>query len=327
MIQGRNSGLGETSIKDSDACSDHTTVAVIIPTFNHARFLPDSIMSVLAQTRPADEIIVVDDGSADDPASVVAQFPKVQFIRQQNGGPSAARNTGLRNCCASHVVFLDADDRLLPMALEAGLMRILSRPDCGFVYGGFRVISKDGRPISPDRFTPIEGDSLHALLHSNLPIIPSTALFRRDCVLAVHGFDETLRRCEDYDLFLNIAQRYPVASHPEIVAEYRKHGQNVSDNHVEMLKAELAVRHRYEARIRPDALARAHFRDGRAGMINGRVAAMLGGAYGRWSTHHKIGAFARDLVQAARWAPLFTICFLFTVLGRRASKVLSRRIV
>jgi len=327
MIAGGNSELSEACVKDSAAPGDRTTVAVIIPTFNQARFLPDSIMSVLAQTRPADEIIVVDDGSNDDPASVVAKFPTVQFIRQRNRGPSAARNTGLRNCRASHVVFLDADDRLLPMALEAGLMRIASRPDCAFVYGGFRVISKDGRPISHDRFTPIEGDSFHALLHANLPIIPSTALFRRDCLLAVNGFDETLRRCEDYDLFLNIAQRYPVASHPEIVAEYRRHGQNVSDNHVAMLKAELAVRHRYEARIRPNALARAHFRDGRAGMTNGRVNAMLRGSYARWSTHHKVGPLARDLVQAARWAPLFTIRLLLGALGRRASEVLPPRIV
>ena len=97
---------------------DGMTVAVIIPTFNHARFLAEAIKSVLAQTRPADEIIVVDDGSTDDPAAVVAKFPTVRLIRQDNRGLSAARNTGLRNCKASHIVFLDADDRLLPTALE-----------------------------------------------------------------------------------------------------------------------------------------------------------------------------------------------------------------
>ena len=225
------------------------------------------------------------------------------------------------------MVFLDADDRLLPIALEAGLTRIASRPDCAFVYGGFRVISKDGSPISQDRFAPIEGDSFHALLHTNLPYIPSTALFRRDCVLAVNGFDETLRRCEDYDLFLNIAQRYSFASHPEIVVEYRKHGQNVSDNHLAMLKAELAVRDRYEARIKPNAFLRAYFRDGRARLINGRVAAMLQGAYVRWSAQHNFGAFTGDVIQAARWAPLFTIRFLFAALGRRVGKVFLHRIV
>ena len=327
MIESGASNLGETSVKGLAALGDCTTIAVIIPTFNQACFLPESILSVLGQTRPADEIIVVDDGSTDDPASVVAQFQQVQFIRQQNGGPSAARNTGLRNCRASHVVFLDADDRLLPIALEAGLTRIASRPDCAFVYGGFRVISRDGSRISQDRFAPIEGDSFHALLHTNLPYIPSTALFRRDRVLAVNGFDETLRRCEDYDLFLNIAQRYSFASHPEIVVEYRKHGQNVSDNHLAMLTAELAVRDRYEARIKPNAFLRAYFRDGRARLINGRVAAMLQGAYVRWSAQHNFGAFTGDVIQAARWAPLFTIRFLFAALGRRVGKVFLHRIV
>ena len=98
--------------------ADGTTVAVVITTFNQARFLGEAIMSVLAQTRQADRIIIVDDGSSDDPASVVAQFQKIQLIRQLNRGPSAARNVGLRCCTTSHIVFLDADDRLLPTALK-----------------------------------------------------------------------------------------------------------------------------------------------------------------------------------------------------------------
>ena len=77
--------------------SDRATLAVVITTYNHARFLADAITSVQAQTRPADKIIVVDDGSTDDPAAVVAQFPTVQFIQQDNRGLAAARNAGLRS--------------------------------------------------------------------------------------------------------------------------------------------------------------------------------------------------------------------------------------
>jgi hypothetical protein len=121
VLTGIASGNNEVSHAGPGISGAGATVAVIIPTFNHARFLAEAIMSVLAQTRPPEEIMVVDDGSTDDPANVVAQFPTVQFIRQDNRGVSAARNKGLRSCMTSHVIFLDADDRLLPTAIEAGL--------------------------------------------------------------------------------------------------------------------------------------------------------------------------------------------------------------
>src|ERR1700691_6773469 len=93
-------GFGYTALSAAEV-----TVAVIVPTFNHAHFLADAIGSVLAQTRQVDEIIVVDDGSTDDPATVVAQFQTVQLIRQEHRGLSGARNTGLRNCKSRYVVF------------------------------------------------------------------------------------------------------------------------------------------------------------------------------------------------------------------------------
>jgi len=77
--------------------TDRATLAVVITTYNHARFLADAITSVLTLTRPADKIIVVDDGSTDDPAAVVVHFPTVQFIQQDNRGLAAARNAGLRS--------------------------------------------------------------------------------------------------------------------------------------------------------------------------------------------------------------------------------------
>src|SRR5689334_10446763 len=108
------------------------SVTVIIPTFNHAHYLADAIASVVAQTHPADEIIVVDDGSTDDPAAVVARFNGVRLIRQNNRGLSAARNMGLHSSTTSYVVFLDADDRLLPIALEAGLDVAATYPNRAF---------------------------------------------------------------------------------------------------------------------------------------------------------------------------------------------------
>jgi glycosyltransferase involved in cell wall biosynthesis/SAM-dependent methyltransferase len=305
----------------------YATVAVIIPIFNQARFLADAIMSVLAQTRPADEIIVVDDGSTDDPAAVIAQLQKVRLIRQDNRGVSAARNTGLRSCTTSHVVFLDADDRLLPTALDAGLACIAERPDSAFVYGGYRLISENGHPVGPSYVVPVDGDARLAFLRRNLIGMPAIVLHRRDCLLEVNGFDETLRRVEDHDIYLRITERYPVASHPEIVAEYRKHSQNMSNDHVAQLKAALRVLDRHEARIGHDALTRAALRDGRANKRSYYVSQMLAAASARWHSHREIGIVVRDLLHAARWSPFFTIRALLGALGRRASQALPRAIV
>ena len=238
-----------------------STVAVIIPTFNSARFLADALASVVAQTRRADEIIVVDDGSTDDPAAVVTNFENVRLIRQENCGRSVARNVGLRSCSASHVVFLDADDRLLPMALEAGL-EIAKLPDCALVYGGFYQISEDASTRGPDCFIPVKESGYLELLQFNVIGALHTALHKRDCLLAVGGFDEALSKGEDYDLYLRLAQRFCIASYSAIIAEYRTHGQSTSKDFVSMLQSTLEVLDRHEARITCNAAERAALRRG-----------------------------------------------------------------
>jgi glycosyltransferase involved in cell wall biosynthesis len=301
---------------------DERTVAVIIPTFNHARFLVEAIKSVLAQTRQADEIIVVDDGSTDDPAIVVAEFPTVQFIRQDNKGPSSARNVGIRNCKTDYVVFLDADDRLLPNGLESGLACMAIHPECAFVYGAHRVISEDGRFLWGFIVRPIEGDVHLAFLRRNLVGgSPLTALFRRDCLMAVNGFDESLRKCEDYDLYLRLAGKYPIVAYRTIIGEYRKHGQNTTNDYLAMLKGALLVLDLDQARITSKA-HRAARREGRAHFRSYYVSWMLKETSARWRARRDIAALVTDLAQAAHWAPYFTICTLGNRLGRRARKVL-----
>jgi glycosyltransferase involved in cell wall biosynthesis len=309
---------------DSRLPRDAATVAVIITAFNQARFLGEAIISVLAQTRQADEIIVVDDGSTDNPGNVVAQFPKICLIRQNNRGPSAARNRGLQCCKTSHLVFLDADDRLLPTALETGLRCFAGRYDCAFVYGGFRVISENGHPVGPDCYWPIEGDAYLALLRKNLLGPSTTVLYRRECLLAVNGFDEALWRAEDYELYLRIAQRYPIASHPGIVAEYRRHAQNVTNNHLQQLKAVLRILDLHEVRMPRDSIARAALKEGRASRRKYYVSRMLDEASVRWRANRDIKILVRDVTQAAWWSPHATMRALFYDFYRRARKVLRR---
>jgi glycosyltransferase involved in cell wall biosynthesis len=256
------------------------TVAVIIPTFNHAHFLAEAIASVVAQTRPADEIIVIDDGSTDDPAAVVARFPGVRFIRRENRSSlPIARNTGLRSCTATHVIFLDADDRLLPGAIEAGVRHAAKHKDCAFVYGGFYQIFENTRTRGPDCYIAVQDNSYFELLKFNVISMLATALFRRECLIEVGGFDETLKRSEDYDTFLRLAQKYRFASHPTIIAEYRRHRENMSNDPVTMLAAVLHVLDRHEARIVGSGAEKSAVQIGRASWRDYYTWRMLANAY------------------------------------------------
>ena len=126
-------------------------MSVVIPCYNQAHFLSEAIESVLAQSYPHFEIVVVDDGSTDDTPKVAARYPAVRCIRQDNRGLSAARNAGLGCSEGEYVVFLDADDRLLPEALEVGLECFDANPECAFVSGHYREISVDGSPLRPGK--------------------------------------------------------------------------------------------------------------------------------------------------------------------------------
>jgi glycosyltransferase involved in cell wall biosynthesis len=239
------------------------TVAIVITTFNHAHFLGDAIASALAQTRPADEVIVVDDGSTDDPAAVVRGFARVRLIRQNNQGLSAARNTGLFAAQAEMIVFLDADDRLLPEALAAGLACHRQSGPCGLVYGGHRYISREGTPFGAPRYTAIGQHGHIDLLGGNLIGMHATVMYRRDVLAQLGGFDITLRRCEDYDVYLRLAKQFSIASHSTVVAEYRKHGTNMSADHLEMLRWVLRVQAKAAPPPRDAAVERA-WRNGQA---------------------------------------------------------------
>jgi GT2 family glycosyltransferase len=220
------------------------TVGVVVTTYNHAHFLADALESVHAQTRLPDAVVVVDDGSSDDPAGVVARFPAVRIIRQENRGLAAARNVGLGALNTSHAVFLDADDCLEEGAIEAGLACFARMPQCGFVYGGHRYVDSDGHQIG-ERFEP-PGENPHVqLLRGNFIGMHGTVMYRRDRLVAVGAFDERLQRCEDYDLYLRMTRHYPIAGYPDVVAAYRRHGKNMSVDHGTMLRAALDVHARY----------------------------------------------------------------------------------
>ena len=297
------------------------TVAVVITTYNHARFLGEAIESVLAQTDPAAQVVVVDDGSTDDPASVTARYPAVRLIQQRNQGLSAARNTGLHATDADYILFLDADDRLLPNAVAAGLACFMDVPGCAFVYGAHRRIDQAGKPLGGTRYSPVGADPYADMLGLNVVGMHATVLYPREVLLAAGGYDTGLRRCEDYDLYLRLARDGRIASYPEIVAEYRWHDANMSHDRQAMLSAALAVHSRQwtTAAARPET--RAAWRAGRSNWTSYYVQDALAAA--RSDPHV---SRLQALTAAARLSPRWTLDRLARAGWRRARARLPWRL-
>lgn len=217
------------------------TVSVVIPCYNQAHYLGEAIESVLSQSYRHFEVVVVDDGSPDNTSEVAARYPEVHCVRQENRGLSGARNSGLHHSRGEYLVFLDADDRLLPEALEIGIRELEADPDRAFVSGHCRLISSDGSYHSTPSGSRIEGDCYRELLLRNYVWTPGLAMFRRTIVESVGHFDTSINPVADWDLYFRIAREFPVHHHGEVVAEYRQHGTNMTRDPALMLRTTVAL--------------------------------------------------------------------------------------
>jgi len=240
------------------------SVAVVVNTYNDEAYLREALLSVFAQEHRADEVIVVDDGSRVSPISITGEFPSVVLLRKSNGGLASARNLGIQRARSRYITFLDADDRLEPNAIASGVACFAAAPEAAMVYGGHRRIHANGERAGSDHFQSLSEDPYSDLLMGNRIGMHATVLYRREVLLQLGGFDERLRRCEDYDLYLRIARNHVIASHPDIVAEYRWHGQNISRDTEQMLQTVLEVHSRYRGQTKEQRKA---WREGRRNWI------------------------------------------------------------
>ncbi|MBN9601539.1 MAG: glycosyltransferase [Afipia felis] len=190
-----------------------STIAAIIPLYNGATYIEAAIKSVLGQERPADEIIVVDDGSTDNGSSIVEamaiEHPAIRLLRKENGGQGAARNYGVMHCGSDLIALLDQDDywygdhlkELERAFIDAGDSRL------AYVYSNLDRIDLDGMMIHHDYldyFRAVEHPkkTLVDCLKGNMYILPSASLISKSAFESVSGFDDRLRGYEDDDLFL-----------------------------------------------------------------------------------------------------------------------------
>jgi glycosyltransferase involved in cell wall biosynthesis len=235
---------------------DRPSVSVVIPCYNQGRFLREAIESVLHQTYAAAEIFVVNDGSTDETAAVARSYPQVRYLEQRNQGAPAARNAGLRASMADFLVFLDADDRLRPHAIAAGVEALTTHPEWAFVTGFVCVVAEDGSARHVPTQAHRTGDVYVHLLRSNYIWTPGVVMYRRDVLSSVNGFDTSAGASADYELNLRIARSFQIGSHHQVVLDYRQHPDSMSTDIRYMLKSAVSVRRaeRTHARRNPECV-------------------------------------------------------------------------
>ncbi|HVE80880.1 MAG TPA: glycosyltransferase [Candidatus Dormibacteraeota bacterium] len=196
-------------------------VSIVIPSYNHSRFLTDAVNSALAQTYRPLEVIVVDDGSTDNTADIAKKFgSKISYIRQTNQGPSAARNKGVAAAKGEYLLFLDADDLLEPGYIEQCLEALAANPQAAYVYTQMKLF---GRQNHTTHYPPFDLKKLTKGNFIHIGVLIPTELVRK------FPFDPKFRQWEDWDLYLTLAENgYYGHLLDKPLLNYRKHPEKES---------------------------------------------------------------------------------------------------
>ncbi len=203
--------------------------SVIIPTYNYGHYLAEAIRSVLDQTFLDFEVIVVDDGSADNTSQVVADYgDAVQYIYQENRGYAAARNLAIRHSSGELIAFLDADDAWLPQKLELQAAYLDRHPEVGVVSANCYYMDAQGNitGVMPGKPQATGWIFERILLTGNFIAMPTVGI-RRQCFETSGLFDESLRTTVDWDLWLRLSRKFPFGYINQYLAKYRLHPANM----------------------------------------------------------------------------------------------------
>lgn len=204
-------------------------VSVIIPSFNRTHTIARALDSVLAQTTPVKEIIVVDDGSTDNTLEFLASnYPQVTVISQENRGVSAARNVGIKTASGDWIALLDSDDEWLPDKLEVQLQVLQSQSGMRLCHSD-EIWIRNGHRVNPMHKHEKSGGWIYKKCLRLCAISPSSALMHRSLFDEYGLFDELLPACEDYDMWLRICSRMPVVYVDEkLIVKYGGHDDQLS---------------------------------------------------------------------------------------------------
>jgi glycosyltransferase involved in cell wall biosynthesis len=203
------------------------TISAIIPVFNNGPYVAAAIESVLLQTQPPEEVIVVDDGSTDGTAEAVKPYvSRVRYVYQSNQGEPAARNRGIREATGEYIAFLDGDDLWVPEKLELQKLYLRGHPDCALVYSDMSTFDENGTIDASvkERFgmTLSSGRIFPALFMRSL-FGSGSAMFHRRCLDKVGYFDEEFLIGSDYEMWLRIARHFVLGAVDRPLLRYRHH--------------------------------------------------------------------------------------------------------
>lgn len=218
-------------------------VSVLMPTYNREKFVGEAIESVLSQTYPNFELLVVDDGSTDKTKSVVQKYltdPRVKYFYKENGGQSSGRNLGFKNSKGDYIAFLDSDNKWKPEKLKICMTAALDNPDVGVVYGDNITIDEHGNEIGRDTMRRHSGFITAQLLKDNFVTI-NTATLKRECYEAMGGLDESFIRAPDYEFWLRLSTRYKFLYVPQYVSYYRVMEDQISSDKDGRFKANYEI--------------------------------------------------------------------------------------
>ncbi len=231
-------------------------VSVVVPSYNHGSFVETTVRSIMKQTVPPRELIVIDDGSTDDSPRIIERvlrecpFP-AELVARNNRGLCATLNEGLAKAGGKYFAYLGSDDLWLPDFLRQRWQLLESRPAAVLAYGHTYFIDKDNRVVdcTADWADYVDGDVREMLLSTIGPMSP-TVVYRRSA-LETQQWDERAR-LEDYDLYLRLSEAGPFAFDPLVLSAWRRHQSNVSWDQKLMLDEQLRAQRKAAQRFGMD---------------------------------------------------------------------------
>ena len=236
-------------------------ISVAMSVFNNARYVEESIVGILEQSFGDFEFLIVDDGSRDESASIIdelsRQDARIRLFRQPNRGLVSSLNRLLGEAAAPLIARMDGDDIALPERFARQVDYLRSHPDVGVVGTSTHDVDEAGKIVRANADYPCDHDTLVDGIRHRSPFCHPSVMMRTDLVRAVGGYRAAFAHCEDYDLWLRLAERTRLANLPDPLLLYRRSAAQVSNRHAlaQQLGSEVArLAHRERQAGRPDPI-------------------------------------------------------------------------